>query len=159
MSQHTFSTAFEHMNPTLMTYNSGPMWLLILIILYGLFAKFFCPTREGDDDDGEDQLVEGLEEYYIALKADDKNSLIGQEETFIQKYGVKTFSDEQFAKLRNAETADVEHIMMGVATYRILESLEYQQAFQYEPARKHHDGSCKRDDVIIITTHADELSN
>jgi hypothetical protein len=117
------------MNPTLMTYNSGPMWLLILIIAYGIFSRCFCPASDEDEGDGEDQLVEGLEEYYIALKADDKSSLIGQEETFIQKYGVKTFSDEQFAKLRNAETADVERIIMGVATYRILESLEYQQAF------------------------------
>lgn len=45
---------------------------------------------------------------------------------------------------------------MGVATYRILESLEYQQALQYEPARKKPDGTCSRDGVVKISTQEGE---
>lgn len=143
--------AFSHMDPTYMTYNSGPLWLLIMIIIWSGLTKCFCPAS-GDEDDDEEQLVEGLQEYYVALKKEDKASLIGQEETYMSNYQVKTFSDEQFYKLRYAETADVEGVIMGVATYRILESLEYQQAYQYEPPCKMDDGTCRRDDVITIST-------
>ena len=125
--------------------------MLVVIFVYSLLTKWFCPST-GDEEDEDDQLVEGLADYYVALKTDDKALLIGQEETYIKQYGVKTFSDEQFAKLRSAETADVEKIIMGVATYRMLDSLDYQQAFQYEPARKKSDGTCKRDEVIFVTT-------
>ena len=45
---------------------------------------------------------------------------------------------------------------MGVASYRLLEDMIYQQAFQYEPARKQDDGSCRRDDVILISTQEGE---
>jgi hypothetical protein len=45
---------------------------------------------------------------------------------------------------------------MGVATYRVLESLTYMQTFQYEPAKKMPDGVCKRDGVILISTQEDE---
>lgn len=41
---------------------------------------------------------------------------------------------------------------MGVATYRILDSLQYQQALQYEPIRLTEDGA-KRDNVIFISTN------
>lgn len=42
---------------------------------------------------------------------------------------------------------------MGVATYRILDNLEYQQALQYEPARYNRStGTCDRDNVIVIST-------
>ena len=37
LSGHDMSNAFSHMDPTFMTYNSGPMWLLILITLYGIY--------------------------------------------------------------------------------------------------------------------------
>ena len=74
-------------------------------------------------------LVEGLADYYEALKEDDRSSLIGTEETFRNNYDVKTFSDVNYAKVRNAVSADTDRIMQGVATYKILESLEYQQAF------------------------------
>jgi len=45
---------------------------------------------------------------------------------------------------------------MGVATYRILDSLQYQQAFQYEPIRMKPDGYASRDNVIMITTQEGE---
>lgn len=139
------------MNPMYMTYNSGPMWLLILIVVWSLF-KWCTGYGSEDEEEEDDQLVEGLASYYEALKDADKASLIGQEETFLRQYGVKTFSDEQFYKLKNADTVDVEKIIMGVATYRILDSLDYQQALQYEPARKKPDGTCERDGVILIST-------
>lgn len=41
---------------------------------------------------------------------------------------------------------------MGVATYRILDNLQYQQDMQYEPNRKKEDGSCERDGVVLIST-------
>lgn len=47
------------MDPTYMTYNSGPLWILVSIIVYGFLCKCFCPASD-DDEDEEDQLVEGL---------------------------------------------------------------------------------------------------
>lgn len=143
------STSFEHMDPTFMTYNSGPLWLLILIFVWSLIQH--CRGVSEEEGDEEDQLVEGLADYYDALKVADKAALIGQEEYFF-KYKVKTFSDENFAKLKQSETADLEKIIMGVATYRITDNLSYQQALQYEPNRKKEDGTSERDGVILITT-------
>ena len=114
----------------------------------------YCQNDE-EEDEG-DQLVEGLADYYEALKLGDKASIIGQEETMLAQYQIKTFSDEQFKKLKVADTADTEKIIMGVASYRLLEDMIYQQAYQYEPARKQDDGSCRRDDVILISTQAGE---
>lgn len=88
------------MDPTFMTYNSGPLWLLILIICWGLFKKITGVCSGDDDEDEGDQLVEGLADYYEALKKGDKSSIIGQEETMLAQYQVKTFSDEQFGKLK-----------------------------------------------------------
>ena len=132
-----------------MTYNSGPMWILILVMLWRMLN--WCRGVE-DEDEEDDGLVEGLADYYDALKESDKQALIGQEEYF-KKYGVKTFSDEQFAQLKQSETADLENIIMGVATYRILDNLQYQQDMQYEPNRKKDDGSCERDGVVLISTN------
>ncbi len=85
------STSFEHMDPTFMTYNSGPLWALILIFVWSLIQH--CRGVSDEEGDEEDQLVEGLAEYYDALKDADKAACIGQEEYF-SKYKVKTFSDE-----------------------------------------------------------------
>ena len=131
-----------------MTYNSGPMWILALVMLYRTIQWLRGVQDEEEEDDG---LVEGLSDYYDALKDSDKQALIGQEEYF-KKYNMKTFSDEQFAQLKQSETADLEKIIMGVATYRILDNLQYQQDMQYEPNRKKEDGSCERDGVVLIST-------
>ena len=48
-------------------------------------------------------------------------------------------------------TDDPEKIIMGCATYRLLDSLVYVQHFQYE-APKMTDYGPKRDGVIFITT-------
>ena len=111
-----------------MTYNSGPLWLLILIIAWSFFKKITGYCGDDEEDEG-DQLVEGLADYYEALKKGDKASIIGQEETMLAQYQIKTFSDEQFQKLKSADTADQEKIIMGVASYRLLEDMVYQQAF------------------------------
>jgi len=76
LSEHDFTSAFSHMDPTHMTYNSGPLWLLILIFVYTMLTKWFGRGGE-DEEDEDDQLVEGLADYYDALKDDDKNSMIG----------------------------------------------------------------------------------
>lgn len=149
LSQHDIGASMTHMDPTFMTYNSGPLWILALIFLFRVVTTKWCGgSNEEEEDDG---LVEGLAEYYDALKDSDKACLIGQEEYF-KRYGVKTFTDEQFSKLKQSETADLEKIIMGVATYRILDNLQYQQDLQYEPNRKKADGSCERDGVILIST-------
>lgn len=44
---------------------------------------------------------------------------------------------------------------MGVATYRILDSLQYQQWLQYEPIFMKPDGYARRDNVIMISTQED----
>jgi len=154
MSDHNMSSAFAHMNPLFMTYNSGPMWMLILIISWSMFC--WITGYASDEEEEDDQLVEGLADYYDALKDSDKSSIIGQEETFKSKYNVRTFSDEAFSKMKNSTTVDVESVIMGVATYRLLESLDYQQALQYEPARMKEDGTARRDNVILISTQEGE---
>ena len=94
LSQHNISTSMAHMNPMHMTYNSGPLWLLVFIILWALYCWATGRNDQDEEDDEEGMLVEGLEEYYVALKEDDKAVLIGQEDSFSYEYGVKTFSDE-----------------------------------------------------------------
>lgn len=156
LSQHNLSQSFDHMNPMFMTYNSGPLWLLILIMAWGIFcwATGCCQEEEEEDD----QLCEGLAAQQEALKEDDKFTIIGEEETYISKYQTHTLTGEQLTKIKNSETADTEKIIMGVATYRILDNLEYQQALQYEPARYNpSSGTCERDNVIIISTQSGEV--
>ena len=153
LSGHNISSAMTHMDPTMLTYNSAPMWLFIILITKDLVTYFCCKQEEEEDDD--DQLVEGLDDFFTALKVDDKAMTIGQEESMLKQYGVKTFSDQQLTDLKNAGQSDGEKIIMGVATYRILESLVYQQAYQYEPAKKKEDGTCQRDGTIIISTQED----
>lgn len=74
----------------------------------------------------------------------------------IKQYQVKTFPDQGFADLKNAQNAELDKMIMGVATYRILDSRAYQQAFQYEPSMKKEDGTCGRDGNIVISTQLDE---
>ena len=70
---------------------------------------------------------------------------------------MKTFSDEQYGQLKNADVADEEHIIMGCATYRLLDSIFYVQAFQYEPPKYNAElDTTERDKVIFITTNDDE---
>lgn len=152
LSGHTISTAITHLDPRLLTYNSAPMWLFIVLVTYSIVSWLFCSADDEEEDDG---LVEGLEDYYTALKKDDKAMTIGQEETMLNQYRVKTFSDEQFLAIKNAGDADLEKIIMGVATYRILESMAYQQLFQYEPSKKDDHGEVKRDGVIVVSTQED----
>jgi len=95
MSSHYMSSAFTHMDPTFMTYNSGPMWILIFIVLFKIICYCTGWGSEDDEDEG-DQLVEGLSDYYDALKDTDRSMLIGHETELAYKYGVKTFSDERF---------------------------------------------------------------
>lgn len=99
LSGHTIQSALTHMDPRFLTYNSAPMWLFVLLMLRAVYRWAMSITEEDEEDD---QLVEGLEDYYDALKKDDKEIAIGQEETMLRQYGVKTFSDEQFYALRNA---------------------------------------------------------
>lgn len=136
-----------------MTYNSAPILMFFLLVLYRIVQCIWGGEEEEDDSD---QLTEGLDEYYNALKTEDKAIIRGQEEYYKKNFGIATYSDEQYGKLRNAGLADDDHIIMGCATYRLLDSLTYVQAFQYEAPKLQNDGSTKRDEVIFITTDEDE---
>ena len=79
----------------------------------------------------------------------------GQEEYYKGKYGIETYSAEMYQKLKEAEVADDEHIIMGVATYRLLENIKYVQGFQYEPP-KMLKGTPTREGRIFIATDESE---
>ena len=79
----------------------------------------------------------------------------GQEEYYKAKYGIETYSAEMYQKLKDAEMADDEHIIMGVATYRLLENIKYVQGFQYEPP-KMLKGTPTREGRIFIATDESE---
>ena len=137
-----------------MTYNTPPIIMFFFLILYYTYRQVM-----GIEDEEEEQkeLVEGLADYYDALKLEDKRIIRGQEEHYVNKFRMKTFSDEQYGKLKNADQADEEHIIMGCATYRLLDSELYVQAFQYEPPKYiEKQGITERDRVIFITTDDDE---
>jgi len=48
---------------------------------------------------------------------------MGQEEYYMKNFKLKTYSDEQYGKIKKAVQTDEEHIIMGTATYRLLDSL------------------------------------
>ena len=54
--------------------------------------------------------------------------------------------------MKAATVTDEEHIIMGCATYRLLDSLIYVQFFQYEPPKKDDRGYTNREGVIKIST-------
>ena len=81
LSGHNISSAFTHMDPSHMTYNSCLLWLFFALILMKLYQYFFAGEEEEEDDD---QLVEGLDNYFDALKVFDKSITIGQEESMIK---------------------------------------------------------------------------
>ena len=60
-----------------------------------------------------------------------------------------------YQKLKDAQVADDEHIIMGVATYRLLENIKYVQGFQYEPP-KLLKGTPTREGRIFIMTDETE---
>lgn len=114
------------MDPSFMTYNSGPLWLLILICFWNIINCCRVETEEAVDEEG---LIEGLDDYYDALKNYDKATLIGHEEYF-SRYGCKTISTEQLAKIKESkfkmdakEVLDLDKLIQGVGTYRILDNL------------------------------------
>lgn len=79
-SGHDMGNAWSHMDPTFMTYNSGPMWLLLWIILLRIINGL--RGLAADEEEEDEGLVEGLADYYDALKKPDQASYIGHEEYF-----------------------------------------------------------------------------
>ena len=96
--------------------------MFFILLLYYLY-RYLMDVEEEEEDLGE--LVEGLADYYEALKLEDKNIIRGQEEHYVKKFNMKTFSDYQYERLMSAKTTDEEHIIMGCATYRLLDSTFY----------------------------------
>ena len=127
--------------------------MILFYLQLGYIAlQILCWVAGGDDEDEDDQLVEGLSTYQEALKLDDQALVQGQEEHYKKEYGIETYSPEMYHKLKTAEMADEEHIIMGVATYRLLENIKYVQAFQYEPPKMSKDGTTSREGRIFIST-------
>ena len=63
-----------------MTYNTAPIIVFFIQFVYLLLKCLFGSDEEEEDED--DALVEGLADYYEALKRDDKNIVQGQEEYY-----------------------------------------------------------------------------
>lgn len=80
-----------HANPLFMTYNSPPIICFFCLCLYYLIKRLFGSDEEEEEEDN--QLVEGLAEYYDALKHDDVSIIRGQEEYYKYNFGIKTYSD------------------------------------------------------------------
>lgn len=129
--------------------------ILFYLQLAYIALQILCWVAGGDEEDEDDQLVEGLSTYQEALKKDDQSLIQGQEEYYKAKYGIETYSSEMYHKLKTAEVADDEHIIMGVATYRLLENIKYVQGFQYEPP-KLNAGKPTREGRIFICTDQSE---
>ena len=154
MSGHSIQAALTHAKPWDLTYNTAPMILFYLQLAY-IALQIFCWVVSSAEEDEDDQLVEGLSTYQEALKLDDQALVQGQEEYYKGKYGIETYSAEMYQKLKDAEVADDEHIIMGVATYRLLENIKYVQGFQYEPP-KMLKGTPTREGRIFIATDESE---
>jgi hypothetical protein len=92
------------MNPFEMTYNSPPIFAFFGVVIYSILQRIFCPI--GSEEEEDDGLVEGLDEYYEALKKKDKVIVIGQEEYFKKEYQVKSYKDESFDRLVNSKEED-----------------------------------------------------
>lgn len=126
LSGHSVEQAMTHADPMNMTYNTPPILMFFLLFAWRLLM--FCwPAPSEDDED--DQLVEGLEEYYEALKKADKDKIMGQEEYYKYNFKVKTYDDACYTKLKNASAEDKENCFQGCATYRLLDNISYEQGF------------------------------
>ena len=97
MSNHDMKNALSHTNPLYMTYNSGPFFLFALIMTYYLLK--WLKDIILDDEEEDDQLCEGLSDYYDALEQTDKAVNIGSEKHFMERYKTRTFSEGQFDRL------------------------------------------------------------
>ena len=75
-----------------MTYNSGPLWLMIIIIC--IMVYYSCMDVLNNMETEDDQLFEGLKDYQEALKDDDKSIMIGEEEYYKREYNVQVISTE-----------------------------------------------------------------
>ena len=77
---------------------------------------------------------------------------MGQEDYYKYNFGVKTYSDDCYAKIKGSSVEDKENCFQGCATYRLLDNINYQQGFQFEGPISQPGGSTKRDGVIKVTT-------
>ena len=116
MSGHSIQSALTHAKPWDLTYNTAPMILFYLQLAY-IALQIFCWVVSSDEEDEDDQLVEGLSTYQEALKLDDQALVQGQEEYNKAKYGIETYSPEMYQKLKEAEVADDEHIIMNELSF------------------------------------------
>lgn len=93
LSGHSIQEAMTHASPFNMTYNSAPIVVFFLQLSYFILALIFGWGGD-DEEEGDDQLVEGLSLYHDALKKDDQMLIQGQEEYYKSNFELKTYSDE-----------------------------------------------------------------
>ena len=128
-SHHTAREMLSSGNPLRMTYNSAPLVLLEILLVYQIIVWLISHCKKEEEDDK--QLEEGLADYFKALDENDGAVLIGSEKYYFEKYGIKTISDEKFVALEmlSAEEKIDEKTMQGVGTYRVLDNPLYMQIF------------------------------
>lgn len=96
LSGHSIEQAMSQSWPLHPSWNTAPIIMFYILFLTRLYAIIW-PTSEEESE--EDQLVEGLEEYYEALKQKDKTKIQGQEDFYRYNYSVKTYSDPTYTKM------------------------------------------------------------
>jgi hypothetical protein len=93
LSGHSIEEAMTHASPFNMTYNTPPIILFFLQVVYFILA-WLCGWGGDEEEDEGEQLVEGLSSYQDALKKDDQQLIQGQEDYYLKEFQVKTYSDE-----------------------------------------------------------------
>jgi len=73
------------------------------------------------------ELDEDLANFFSAIQLKDRKDIVASEEVYMRKFGIKTYEERAFDRLKESESANLDKIMMGVPTYRLLDNLVYQQ--------------------------------
>ena len=74
-----------------MEYNTAPIIVFVILIICFAVKSLCC--RDDEESEQED-LVEGLSDYYEALKIDDIITITGQEEYYRNNFDLKRYSNE-----------------------------------------------------------------
>lgn len=147
--------SLSHANPFAMTYNSPPILLLFFLLTRKIVNYFLKSKTETVKDSN---LEEGLSSYQDAIELGDKQQMLASEDYYLKRYQVKYYSQETMSKIEDSlkREQDLEFIFQDCASYRVLDNIEYAQAFQYEPPIKLLDGRIARSDHIKVCTDYDE---
>jgi hypothetical protein len=107
-----------------LSYNSGPLFLFVGILSFQ--ALSWLKRIMIEEEEELEPVFKGHEDYFDALEPTDKAVNIGSELYYLDKYKTRTFGEEQFERLQQSGRADLEKIIIGTGTYRMLDNLRYQ---------------------------------